>query len=161
MLGYNDKFSVSFINMRNYMGDILPITSDDVCFKTSQLEAEESQSLASVDVYEHQEHNNVPNCYCAFRILVGEAMTLREAIAKESFHLSIPAPIDLKLDDLVCCRNVDGQMYIFAQILPGDIVVRNVKELRDTIMIIDSDVMSFNLGAKRVRSRSYIATQEG
>ena len=153
MLWYNDKFNVSFINIKNCLGKILPITKEDICvvFSSSAF-----QDIASVDVYECQEHEHVSTGYCAFRILVGEVMTLKEAITKGNSCLAITTPLDFGLNDLVCCHTMNDQVYAFAQVLPGDVVVSNITELRDTILDIQGEALELKQNAKNIRSRSYI-----
>lgn len=135
MFGQNDKVTLTLINLRDIMGNVLPYS-----FKLP-LESDLPKNVAAMDVFEYQEGIN-NGAKKVFSIYVGEKMTLKQLVLKaNSFGVVVPENIELQPDSLLLVKNIMDRKVASAIISKNDIVVENREQL---IMVVEEISDKFN-----------------
>ena len=116
MFGQNDKVTLTLINIRDNMGNVLPYS-----FKL-QLEGDLPKNVAAMDVFKYQEGIN-NGAKKVFSIYVGEKITLKQLVLKaKSFEVVVPENIELQPDSLLLVQNIMDRKVASAIINKNDIV---------------------------------------
>lgn len=135
MFGQNDKVTLTLINLRDIMGNVLPYS-----FKLP-LEGDLPKNVAAMDVFEYQEGIN-NGAKKVFSIYVGEKMTLKQLVLKaKSFEVVVPENNELQPDSLLLVQNIMDRKVASAIISKNDIVVENREQL---IMVVEEISDKFN-----------------
>ena len=135
MFGQNDKVTLTLINLRDIMGNVLPY------FFKLPLEGDLPKNVVAMDVFEYQEGIN-NGAKKVFSIYVGEKMTLKQLVLKaDSFEAVVPENIELQPDSLLLVQNIMDRKVASAIINKNDIVVENREQL---IMVVEEISDKFN-----------------
>lgn len=135
MFGQNDKVTLTLINLRDIMGNVLPYS-----FKLP-LEGDLPENVVAMDVFLYQEGIN-NGAKKVFSIYVGEKMTLKELVLKaKSFEVVVSENNELQPDSLLLVQNIMDRKVASAIINENDIVVENREQL---IMVVEEISDKFN-----------------
>ncbi len=135
MFGQNDKVTLTLINLRDIMGNVLPYS-----FKLP-LEGDLPENVVAMDVFLYQEGIN-NGAKKAFSIYVGEKMTLKELVFKtKSFEVVVSENNELQPGSLLLVQNIMDRKVASAIINENDIVVENREQL---IMVVEEISDKFN-----------------
>ena len=135
MFGQNDKVTLTLINLRDIMGNVLPYS-----FKLP-LEGDLPENVVAMDVFLYQEGIN-NGAKKAFSIYVGEKMTLKELVFKtKSFEVVVSENNELQPGSLLLVQNIMDRKVALAIINENDIVVENREQL---IMVVEEISDKFN-----------------
>ena len=135
MFGQNDKVTLTLINLRDIMGNVLPYS-----FKLP-LEGDLPENVGAMDVFLYQEGINI-GAKKVFSIYVGEKMTLKELVFKaKSFEVVVSENNELEPDSLLLVQNIMDRKVASAIINENDIVVENREQL---IMVVEEISDKFN-----------------
>ena len=135
MFGQNDKVTLTLINLRDIMGNVLPYS-----FKLP-LEGDLPENVVAMDVFLYQEGIN-NGAKKAFSIYVGEKMTLKELVFKaKNFEVVVSENNELQPGSLLLVQNIMDRKVASAIINENDIVVENREQL---IMVVEEISDKFN-----------------
>ena len=135
MFGQNDKVTLTLINLRDIMGNVLPYS-----FKLP-LEGDLPENVVAMDVFLYQEGINI-GTKKVFSIYVGEKITLKELVFKaKSFEVVVSENSELQPDSLLLVQNIMDRKVASAIISKNDIVVENREQL---IMVVEEISDKFN-----------------
>ena len=150
MFAYNEKITLTVMNVRDRYGKLLPI-SISLPFNIKNLNFPENISQLSIIEY----HEGIETYgHRAFNINVGEVGTIEEIIKKDikrrinnNFHSEIKSC----KEQLVYQQIEENMVYIFASVQGNDIVVKNVEELAEILKIISKEISSIKRSVAKIR----------
>lgn len=150
MFAYNEKITLTVMNVRDRYGKLLPI-SISLPFNIKNLNFPENISQLSIIEY----HEGIETYgHRAFNIYVGEVGTIEEIIKKDikirinnNFHSEIKSC----KEQLVYQQIEENMVYIFASVQGNDIVVKNVEELAEILKIISKEISSIKRSVAKIR----------
>ena len=148
MFGQNDKVTLTLINLRDIMGNVLPYS-----FKLP-LEGDLPENVVAMDVFLYQEGIN-NGAKKAFSIYVGEKMTLKELVFKtKSFEVVVSENNELQPGSLLLVQNIMDRKVASAIINENDIVVENREQLIMAVEEISDKFNDINKSLSMIRNLS-------
>ena len=148
MFGQNDKVTLTLINLRDIMGNVLPYS-----FKLP-LEGDLPENVVAMDVFLYQEGIN-NGAKKAFSIYVGEKMTLKELVFKtKSFEVVVTENNELQPGSLLLVQNIMDRKVASAIINENDIVVENREQLIMAVEEISDKFNDINKSLSMIRNLS-------
>lgn len=154
MFAYNEKLSLTVMNIRDRYGKLLPINIPLPLNKGVISLPENVSQLSIIEYHEGIETYG----HRALNIYVGQTGTFEEIMAKKAkirMLNNIHTEIKSCKEQLVYYQKEEDILYIFALVQGNDIVVENLEELTNVIKRISKEFLTIKKSVSKIRKLSY------
>ena len=138
MFGYNEKVTLTGNNIINKDGKFVDSV---IKFPIDEESLNIPDDVIQMSIYEGYD-GKVTYIGESFKIYVGGITSLREICDSNKENVSMLDHDVFKkiksVDDKVCYYETDGYWHVFAHVNDGDIVVKNIDELKNVLVFISN-----------------------
>lgn len=153
MFAYNEKISLTVMNVRDRYGKLLPIS---ISLPLNKGIISLPENISQLSIIEYHEGIEIYG-HCAFNIYVGQTGTFDEIIKKnkkirinDNLHKNIK-----NCKELLVYYEREDMIHIFGLLQGNDIVVENIEELTNTIKKIAKEFLTIKKSVLKIRKLSY------
>lgn len=154
MFAYNEKLSLTVMNVRDKSGKLLPI---NIPLPLNNGLINLPENISQISIIEYHEGVEIYG-HCAFNIYVGQTGTFEEIMAKKTkirMLNNLHTEIKSCKEHLVYYQKEADMLYIFASVQGNDIVVENIEELTKVIKTISKEFLTIKKSVSKIRKLSY------
>lgn len=151
MFGYNDKLTLTAVNVINKDGEIIDY---NLSFPIDEDNFSIPKDIIQMSIFEYHEEREITG-YEAFKIYVGKTTSIRKICESEATNVKFKNNLIKKLDspdDKICYfDDSNGNHIMFSKINKGDIVVDNNDELKDALIYISNKFQNIKDSSLEIR----------
>ena len=152
MFGYEDKITLSAINAINKDGEIIDF---HLSFPI-EYDFDVPENILQMSIFEMRQDIGI-NGFNSFKIFIGTASSidnmledgrLKNTVIRENLHIE-------RLDRSICYfDNEKGEHVIYSTVNPGDIVVKDIEEMKKILISISNEFGSIKSSIQRIKKMS-------
>ena len=151
MFGYNDKLTLTTINTINKKGEII---NYNLSFPIDKEELSIPEDVIQMSIFEYHEGREIYG-HETSKICVGKTTSIyhiyksqgQNYVFRDKLFDNIESP-----DDTLCYYDdSNGKHIVFSKINDEDIVVRNIDELKETLLFISKEFQNINDSSSKIK----------